>query len=116
MIMTGVVYRYNQKVFIALYREHNKGIKLGVTGTDGSDAAKTVLVDFHKKEFNIDCEFREVSQSLENVLKGHVPKVPFAQSVKIFDKGITPTLDGFYYCRSIGTLGSKKKLLIGKPG
>jgi hypothetical protein len=110
-----LVYDGDQMVFISLYREHTKGIKLGITGTNGSNAAKNVLINFHRKAFNIDHVFGEVSPPLENVLKGHVPIVPATKSAKILEKQISPAPDGFYYYRSIGKLGPKKKLLVGKP-
>lgn len=102
-------------VAISLYRHHDYGEKLGVTATKESTKAKRALVLFHKKVFNLDNVFGEISPPLEKVIYADIPKVPAPRAKIILQKRIKPHKDGFHYYRHIKNLGSKRKVLVGKP-
>lgn len=108
-------YENDKMVAISLYRHHDYGEKLGVTGTNESKKAKRALVSFHKKAFNLDNVFGEISPPLEKAIFADVPKVSVLKAKNILQKSIKPHKDGIHCYRIIKNLGSKRKVLVGKP-
>lgn len=108
-------YENDKMVAISLYRHHDYGEKLGVTGTDDSTKAKRALVSFHKKVFNIHKIFGEISPPIEKAIYADIPKVPALKAKNILQKNIKPHKDGFHYYRIIKNIGPKRKVLVGKP-
>lgn len=94
-------YEKDKMVAISLYRHHDYGEKLGVTGAGDSKKAKKALILFHKKAFNIDNVFGEISPPLEKVIYADIPKVPALKAKNILQKDIKPHKDGIHYNRNI---------------
>lgn len=100
-----------------LCREHDSGIKLGLTAAADTKKAKKAVVELNRKVFNIKGVFGEISQPLEKTLKGYVPEVAasFASKVLKNKKISRPDKDGKHYWRVIKNIGKQRKIMVGRP-
>lgn len=111
-----LIYDESQRlVAFALYRDHPFGIKLGLTASSGSSEAKSQLVQMHRSALNQNMVFAEVSPPLENVLSDSVPRLLAEDSARVLGVDLLPDNDRYHYFRKIGGIGTKRKLLVGKP-
>jgi hypothetical protein len=101
-----------------LCREHDYGIKLGLTAAADSKKAKEAVVDLNRKAFNVAGVFGEVSPPLEKKLKGHVPELKASVAAKVMQplKRITRVdKDRKHYWREIKNIGEQRKMMVGRP-
>ena len=111
-----LIYDESQRlVAFALYRDHPFGIKLGLTASSGSSEAKSQLIRMHRRALNQSMVFAEVSPPLENVLSDRVPKLLAEDSARVLGVDLLPDSDQYHYFRKIGRIGTKRKILVGKP-
>lgn len=95
------------------------GIKGGLLGTDGDRKSKKAILTLKTAILQQSRVYAEVSDNLENKLKGEVPTVDFEMAEKVLatlgksDAVAEP--DGKHYTRKIGNLGKVRKLMVGKP-
>lgn len=100
--------------FVAL-KTTSSGLKLCLTATDGSAAAKTAIKALNRNGLNVPGIYAEVSGRLEEVVNGHVPIVPQALVEQVLQKSVKPDKDGRHYTREIKNVGLKRKILVGRP-
>lgn len=101
-----------------LCREHDHGIKLGLTAAADSKEAKKAIVEINRKVFNVAGVFGEMSPPLEKKLKGHVPELKASDAAKVLgpSKKITRIdKDGKHYWRKIKNVGVRRKMMVGRP-
>ena len=101
-----------------LCREHEHGIKLGLTAAADSKEAKKAVVELNRKAFNVEGVFGEVSPPLEKKLKGHVPELKASVAAKVMKplKKITRVdKDRKHYWREIANIGEQRKMMVGRP-
>ncbi len=101
-----------------LCREHNHGIKLGLTAAADSKEAKKAVVELNQKAFNVVGIFGEVSPPLEKVVRGHVPELDASVAAKVMNqpKKITRVdKDRKHYWRKITNVGVRRKMMVGRP-
>ncbi len=113
-----IVDENSECVAIALLKEHDHGLKLGLTAADMDNTeARGVLVTFLRRIFNEPGVFGEVSPPLEMVLQGHVPVVEAEKAVRILgpEKGALSLEDGIHHKRTIGKIGEVEKKMVGRP-
>jgi len=92
------------------------GLKVGLTGSDGSVAGREAIKAFHRRVYREKGVYGEVSDALERVVAGHAPRVPVdvAQLV-LRPKVVHREADGYHYSREITRLGRRTKLMVGTP-
>lgn len=105
----------NELVAAIVFKTTTWGLKLGIVGTDGSPQGKDCLISLLIKTLNIECVYGEVSHPLEEKLDNKVPQVSSHIAKRVLEKDIAPEADGHHYRRVIEGIGSKKKLLVGRP-
>jgi hypothetical protein len=101
-----------------LCKEHDKGIKLGLTAAENSKEAKMVIMDLNRKALNVPSVFGEVSPPLEKALIGYVPEVEASIAKQVLGplKKINRIdKDNKHYWRNIKNIGEKQKMMVGKP-
>jgi len=101
-----------------LCREHEHGIKLGLTAAADAKEAKKAVVELNRKAFNVAGVFGEVSPPLEKTLKGHVPELKASVAAKVMKplKKITRVdKDRKHYWREITNIGEHRKMMVGRP-
>ncbi len=101
-------------IAFACGKKTSYGWKLGVAGSDGSANGKTSLKGWLRHAFHENGLYGEVSEAIERITQGS-PQVCAEDAGKILGKTVQPSADGVHYTRSIGDLGSKEKVMIGKP-
>jgi hypothetical protein len=102
-------------IAFACFKTTSFGVKLGLTASDGGNAARTALVRTLREALNVEGVFGEVSPPLEAAVEGHVPKVPAQSAGGILGKRVKIHEDGFHYSREITNVGVKTKLVVGRP-
>ena len=97
------------------YKSTSYGDKIGLLGSDGSSAAKRSLITQAFKLLRTSGWYAELSgKPAEMAAKSGVPMLRDQAQVEKVVPGSTWLGDG-WYTRQIGSLGSKKKALFGKP-
>jgi hypothetical protein len=107
-----------QIVGFMLCREHDHGIKLGLTAAVNSIEAKNAIVELIRKAFNVKGVFGEVSPPLENKIKGYVPELEASVGVRVIkhSKKINRVdTDQKHYWREINNIGEQRKMMVGRP-
>ena len=100
--------------FVAL-KTTASGLKLCLTATDGSVAAKSAVKALNRNGLNVPGVYAEVSGKLEKVVEGYVPVVDQSLVERILQKSVKPDKDGRHYFREIKNVGLKRKILVGRP-
>ena len=92
------------------------GIKAGITCSDGSSTAKSEIKSYLRKRFFIKGRYGEVSHKVEEIAKQvNAPVVCANDAQAVLRKPIQEMPDGIHYKRSLGSLGTVKKVLVGRP-
>jgi hypothetical protein len=92
------------------------GIKMGLSGTDGSKAAKDALINAIPMWMQRPGIYGEVSHRMEEIAsQAGVPVVCVEHTEKVLRKAITPLDDGIHYIRNIEGLGPVTKVMVGRP-
>jgi len=99
----------------ACFKTTPTGLKLGLTTSDGRAEGKVAVVQLARKALNVEGVFGEVSPPIESELVGHVPEVPAELVGAILAKTIDIQSDRRHYSREITNVGSKMKLMVGRP-
>lgn len=103
-------------VGFALFKTTSHGVKMCVSATDGSRPAKAGLKALLRRVFNVDGVYAEVSDPVESIVKDHAPHVPVDVAAEVLSpKTIVSAGDGYHYERQISNVGSRTKLMVGKP-
>ncbi|MGH7435998.1 MAG: hypothetical protein ACRENE_10025 [Polyangiaceae bacterium] len=103
-------------VAFVLAKDRAAGVKICVTGTDGSKGARSAVVALHVAALNATGVYAEVSGRMEAVLSSQVPSVPASRATDVLEgKTLVPHYDGIHYTREITNLGQQTKRLVGKP-
>jgi len=63
----------------------------------------------------VDGVYAEVSGGLERVVTGRVPEVDPLAAAVVLSKSVAVDKDGRHYTREISRVGTKRKLLVGRP-
>jgi hypothetical protein len=92
------------------------GLKVGLTGSDGSVAGRKAIKAFHRRVYRERGVYAEVSDALEAIVKDHAPTVPVDLARLVLrPKEIHPQADGCHYSRIIARIGRRTKLMVGTP-
>lgn len=92
------------------------GVKLSMSGTDGSRLAKRATVATIAAWFREPGIYGEVSHRLEEFAsQGNAPTVCATEAKRVLGKSITPTGDGIHYVREITGVGPVQKVMVGRP-
>ena len=100
-----------------LFKTTAFGLKLVVTGSDGSDKGKNAIRGFLEKVFFIGGVYAEVSDAIERIVtRKNAPRIPANEAEEMLpDKELTIDEDGYHYKRNIKNIGVRKKIMVGKP-
>jgi hypothetical protein len=107
----------NDGLFLAFscFKTTHYGLKLGLTAStdyaEGKAGVRTIL----RLGLHVPGDYAEVSEGVERVVTGRVPEVPSAVAARVLGKAVEPHQDGRHYTREITNVGTKTKLLVGKP-
>jgi hypothetical protein len=99
----------------ACFKTTPTGLKLGLTTSDGRPEGRQAVVQMARKALKVDGVFGEVSPPIERELVGHVPEVPAELVGGILGKTVEIKSDRRHYSREITNVGSKTKLMVGRP-
>ena len=102
-------------IAFACFKTNEAGLKLGLAATDGDIDGKSALKVLLRRGLLVDGVYAEVSGGAELAVTGHVPEVPPSAVSRILDKPVTIEDDNRHYTREIANVGTKRKLLVGKP-
>lgn len=92
------------------------GVKMGLSGTDGSRVAKDALIDAIPMWMKRPGTYGEVSHRMEEIVaRGGAPAVCVEHAEKVLRKVITPVGDGIHYIRNIEGVGPVTKVMVGRP-
>jgi hypothetical protein len=110
---------YGSPIAFMLARTTVCGIKGGLTGGDGTKPANKAVLTLKTSVLNRPGVFTEVSEPIEGKLWGKVPHVGFPEAQRVLAAlGKTDAVaepDGIHYRRRIGSLGSVRKVMVGRP-
>lgn len=91
------------------------GLKIGLSGTDGSREAKTFLKSTLADWFTEPGVYSEVSHKMEELARqNRAPAVCTSDAARVLRKSIEP-VDAVRYTRNIGPVGAVTKVMVGRP-
>lgn len=92
------------------------GLKMGLSGFDGSPLGKSTNVANIRKKFSKPGVYGEVSHNVEGIAtKAGAPAVCSSYVSGILKKDIAPAPDGIHYVRNITGVGLTRKVMVGFP-
>jgi hypothetical protein len=92
------------------------GLKVGLTGSDGSTQGKASIKAFHRTVYDELGVYAEVSDALETVVNGFAPVVPARKArLVLHPKLLDDQPDGKHHAREIARVGRRVKLMVGRP-
>lgn len=102
-------------VAFAGFKTTGAGLKLGLLASNGLTESKTALKVLLRRGLNADGVYAEVSNGAERTVAGHVPEVDGSAVATVLSKNVVVDEDGKHYTREITNVGSKRKILVGRP-
>lgn len=94
----------------------NYGIKMGLSGTDGTRESKRALIKAIPTWMQQRGLYGEVSHRMEEIMsRAGVPVVCAQHAERILRKPLVPLDDGIHYVRDIQGIGPVTKVLVGRP-
>jgi hypothetical protein len=106
----------DHQVAFVLYKSTPYGLKLGLAGTDRSEAGKRALIDYKATAFHEPGVYAEVSHKMEGLAKRFgAPVVCVIEAQGILGKPVKPESDGIHYTRSLVGVGPVTKVMVGRP-
>jgi hypothetical protein len=106
----------DHQVAFVLYKSTPYGLKLGLAGTDRSEAGKRALVDYKARAFHQPGVYAEVSHKVEGLAKRFgAPVVCVIEAQGILGKPVKPEADGIHYTRPLVGVGPVTKVMVGRP-
>lgn len=91
------------------------GVKLGLSGTDGSKEAKRVLIVAIGAMVSEPGIYGEVSHRVEEIaMASGAPVVCVSDARRVLQKNVSP-VDDLHYTRAIAGVGDVTKVMVGRP-
>lgn len=106
----------DEQVAFVLYKTTPYGVKVGLSGTNRTEAGKRALVDYKATAFHQPGVYAEVSHKMEGLAKRFgAPVVCVVEAQGILGKPVQPEADGIHYTRRLLGIGNVTKVMVGRP-